>query len=78
MSDTDLLLEELNTTELCTQCGRPMEVHRIPWGEPVFLLRTGFCQPCQRPLLGIEGVERDARSCALELAEFFQGVAGSR
>lgn len=64
-------LSNLRLKRLCESCSKPMTAHAVPFGKPVSLLVTGFCEHCQSTYVSMDGLGKDCAPAALQLAGHF-------
>jgi tetrahydromethanopterin S-methyltransferase subunit H len=67
---------DLRQKRLCSECGKPHTAHMVPYGEPMILLVTGWCEHCQSTKISFDSPDGDVRAGAGQLAAFFGQVAG--
>ncbi len=67
---------DLRLKAVCNACGKPHTAHMVPYGEPMVLLITGWCEHCQSTKISFDSPDGDVRVAAGQLAEFFGQVAG--
>lgn len=70
-----ILNSDLLVPGQCGQCGRPIDVHLTPMGDPIYLIRTGWCQHCQSALFGVDGMLNDVSQAAVQLIEHLSPIA---
>nr|QBM91789.1 hypothetical protein pA22BJ1_p04 [Pseudomonas sp.] len=60
-------LSDLTLKRVCTSCSKPITAHGVPFGKPLSLLVTGFCEHCQSTYLSLDGLGNDCGPAALQL-----------
>lgn len=70
--------KDLLEPDECGHCGAPITVHALPLGNPMYIVRTAWCEACQRPRFGLDGCGRDVRDAANQLADTLRRMFGSR
>lgn len=69
--------KDLQESDDCGNCGSPMTIHAVPLGNPMFLVRTGWCESCQRARFSLDGCGHDVRSAANQLVSTLRRTFGA-
>ncbi len=68
---------DLKEFDDCRNCGASMTIHVVPMGDPVYLLRTGWCEACQRSRFSLDGCGNDVRQAADQLVQTLRRQFGA-
>lgn len=72
-----LRVQELMESDYCGQCRSPITVFALPLGNPMYIVRTAWCETCQRPRFGLDGCGRDVSEAANQLVDTLRRTFGA-
>lgn len=76
MPDGRIRLRDTIHRDRCGHCGAEMTVNMTPFGDPLFLITTGWCERCQSARFGLDGPDIDVRDAARQLVRALERDLG--